>query len=218
MTAKKLTIKQKRFVNEMANPKIRNQTEAAIKAGCPPKNARITASRWLTNANILTAIEKRKQRALAHTGITPEEILGRAAQNMRVSVDDLLNENGAFDLEKARETGAIDDVKKYKSFARIDAETGNCIIKTEIEMYSSADARKEVARYIGLDKNPIAPKKIYSDEEKARELFHRLVEKRGWSVELAMEGIQMEFPHLDIKSLINDSEIAAGQKKLTRPE
>lgn len=210
MKGKQLTIKQKRFVDAMANPKTANQTEAAIKAGCPPKNARITASRWLTNANISTAIEQRKRRALAHTGITPEEVLGRAAQNMRVSIDDLLNESGAFDLEKARETGAIDDVKKYKSFARIDAETGDCIIKTEIEMYSSAEARKEVARYIGLDRNPIAPKKIYSDKEKARELFRRLVEIRGWSFEKSFAGVQESFPHLDIKSLFNDSEIAVS--------
>jgi len=48
----------------MAHPQTKNQTQAAITAGYPPKSARITASRWLTKANISEAIEKRKREVM----------------------------------------------------------------------------------------------------------------------------------------------------------
>lgn len=152
----KLTTQQQKFVEAMAMPDVKSQTEAAVKAGCPPRNARITACRWLTKANIRQAIEERKKRAIGNAGVTPEEILGSTVFNMRSSMADVLDESGSFDIEKARATGAIDVVKKYHSKTTVDAKTGNKVIITEIEIYSAADARKEVAKYIGLnDENPI---------------------------------------------------------------
>ncbi len=69
---------------------------------------------------------------------------------------DVLDESGSFDIEKARATGAIDVVKKYRSKTTLDAKTGDTVTITEIEIYSAAEALKEVAKYIGLnDKNPI---------------------------------------------------------------
>ena len=115
---KKPTRQQTKFIEAMANPHTKNQTAAAIIAGCPPKNARITASKWLTKSNILTALEERKRRAAAHSKVTPEEVLGSAAFQMRSSMDDLLGDDGSFSIVKARETGAVDLIKRHKETIR----------------------------------------------------------------------------------------------------
>ncbi len=155
MANNKLTVKQKLFVEAMANPQTKTQTEAAVKAGCPPKNARITASRWLTKANILEAIEKRKEKALAHAEVTPEEVIGFAAFQMRSSIDDVLDSSGSFDIEKARANGAIDVVKKFRDITKtITNSEGNLVTMktTEIEMMSGQEGWKELGKYLGLSK------------------------------------------------------------------
>lgn len=153
MNKKKLTIQQAKFVEAMAHPQTKNQTQAAIAAGCPPKTARITASKWLTKANILEAIRKRKRKVMEYAQVTPEEVLGFAAFQMRSSIADVLDDNGTFSLEKARATGAVDLIKKHKetmkTFTNKDGNTEE--IKTvEVEMLTNQDARKEVAKYLIL--------------------------------------------------------------------
>lgn len=199
MTKKKLTTQQSKFVEAMANPRTKNQTQAAIAAGCPPNSARVQASKWLTKANISEAVEQRKQRAIRHARITSEEVLGSAVFNMRSSMDDVLDESGSFSLEKARATGAIDIVKKLKETITTDKK-GDTKRVLEIELLSPADARKEVADYIGNKKLPPSPPPM-TDEETARELFRRLVELRGLSKEEAIEGVSGQFPNVDVKLL-----------------
>ncbi len=154
MNKKKLTLQQAKFVEAMAHPQTKSQTQAAIAAGCPPKTARITASKWLTKANIIEAIETRKSRAIANAGITPEEVLGSAVSQMRSSINDVLDESGSFSLEKARASNAIDFVKKHKETTKTFTNKDGAVttVKTiEIEMLSNQDGRREVANYI-LDK------------------------------------------------------------------
>lgn len=202
MSAKnKLTIHQNKFVEAMSDPKTKNQTQAAIKAGCPPKNARITAAKWLTKANILEAITKRKQRALAHSCITPEEVLGSAVFQMRSSMNDVLDENGSFDIEKARATGAVDLLKRHKETIKTDAE-GNITRTIEVELLTNQDARKEVANYIGVER--LSPDKPQTLEDKARELYRRAVEVLGYTEQEALEGVQIIFPEIDVKLLAAD--------------
>jgi phage terminase small subunit len=198
-----LTLQQKRFVEAMADPQTKNQTEAAIKAGYSPARARVTASELVTKRNILNAIQERKNRVIAHARVTPEEVLGSAVFQMRSSLADVLNENGVFDLERARETGAIDNVKKYQTVTRIDAETGDWIITTAVEMYSSAEARREVARYIGLDKKPFFQKPPETEEEFVREMFLRLVSK-GYPPDKVISKLQEDFTNQDVTSLVSD--------------
>lgn len=50
-----LTAKQQAFVREYAVD--HNGTQAAIRAGASPASAKVTASRWLTNANVRAAID-----------------------------------------------------------------------------------------------------------------------------------------------------------------
>lgn len=195
-----LTRREKKFVEAMADSRVKTQTEAAVKAGYSPLTARIIASQKLTKLNILEAIERRKQKVIEHADVTPEEVLGSAVFQMRSSIDDVLDERGEFNLEKARATGAIDLVKKYKIRTRIESETGNKEILTEIELYSPADARKEVANYISLDCKTQKPVPL-TDTELARNLFNYLMNKDNWSIEQVKAGVAMEFPAVNVNLL-----------------
>jgi len=155
MAKNKLTVQQKRFVEAMAHPGTKSQHEAAIAAGCPPKNARITASRWLTKANILNAIAERRRKVVVRAGVTPEEVIGFAAFQMRSSIEDVLDESGSFDLAKARATGAIDIVKKIKQETTTIKRRDGAIqttAKVEIEVLPSSDGRRALAEYMGVKK------------------------------------------------------------------
>lgn len=70
MTEKKLTVKQKKFVKAIASGK--SATEAAIKAGYSKRSAKVTASRALTKANIVKAVEKEVDSAAKKAGVSPE--------------------------------------------------------------------------------------------------------------------------------------------------
>jgi hypothetical protein len=156
MPRKTPTPQQEKFIEAMADPNTKNPTEAARKAGCPAKNARITASRWLTKANISEEIRERKERALAHHRLTPEEVLGSAAFQMRSSMADVLDDDGSFSIEKARATGAVDLIKRHKETIRtINHKDGSTeTVKTVlIELLTNQDGRKEVADYIGFSQN-----------------------------------------------------------------
>lgn len=142
------------FIEEMANPSTKSATEAAIKAGSPAKSARVTASRWLTNANISAEIQERVNQSLAHAQVTREEVLGNAAKQMRSSMDDLIDEQGFFDLTKARETGAIDLVKKMEIIESLDVETNTKTVRHKVEFESPSAARKELGNYLGMEKAP----------------------------------------------------------------
>lgn len=67
-----MTFKQKKFVENLISGD--NQTQAAIKAGYKPKNARIRASENVTKSNIKAELDKRKAEIEQKTNITVESI------------------------------------------------------------------------------------------------------------------------------------------------
>ena len=183
MSKNQLPKTQQQFVENMANPAVKNQTQAyQLAYDCSYNTARANAPRLLANACISQAIEHRKQRAIAHSRVTPEEVLGNAAFQMRSSIDDVLDDEGFFNIERARETGAADLIKKYKETIRtIHKEIGETeIIKTvEVELLPNQDARKEVANYIGLEKFAPPP----PDVEHYVTITRSVAEKNGVSLE-----------------------------------
>lgn len=203
MARKRLTKKQQAFVEAMADPTVKSQKHAAELAGYAPTTATTHVYKMLDNIRISEAIKERKQRAITHFQLTPEEVIGSAAFQMRSSIDDVLDDDGSFSLQKARETGAIDLLKKHKETIKTQiTENGTVHIKTvEIEMMTNQDARKEVASYIGLVKEPMNPLKSFSDLELAREMLSRLVGKHRWNQEEAIKAIAEDFPDIDIKLL-----------------
>jgi phage terminase small subunit len=205
--SKTLTARENKFVEAMADPNTKSLTEAAIKAGYSLKSARYIGYENSTKPYIKKAIAERKKRVIEHTRVTPEEVLGSAVFNMRSSIDDLLDEGGSFDIEKARQTGAIDIVKKLKETTRtiIDQDGNSQTVKTvEVEIESPAAARRQVADYINVQNHQFQ-KKEFTEEDMARELYHRLVDQRHWSKEQAIEGISKRYPNLDVKALLQDA-------------
>lgn len=116
--------------------------------------AAANASRLMKKAKIAKPIRQRIQMALANANVTDAEILGAATRQARSSVADVIDENGNFDLKKAKKTGAIDFVKKIKTTKRITEFEGGTAetVSTEFEMLTNQDARKELANYLGLEK------------------------------------------------------------------
>jgi len=86
-TARELTKLEGGFIDAMADPETKSQTNAAIKAGYSEKSARRIASRLMTKVDIWTAIEIRKAEYLRNANIKTEYILGAAVMNMMVTVD-----------------------------------------------------------------------------------------------------------------------------------
>ena len=72
---KKLTAQQRLFAHEYVVDLSGQQ--AAIRAGCSPKSARVTASRWLTHANVAKLVAELQAAKLARVGSKAERVLQR---------------------------------------------------------------------------------------------------------------------------------------------
>ncbi len=68
-----LTPKQALFVAEYLVDQ--NGKQAAIRAGCSPRSAEVTASRWLRLAKVKTAVAQRLERVLAKVDLRVEDVL-----------------------------------------------------------------------------------------------------------------------------------------------
>lgn len=193
----KFTPKQKRLIEELAKPDIKSVRSAAIKAGYAESTASTIVYQTLENTRIKEAVQNRINRALKHHKVTPEEVLGSAVFQMRSSMADILDDDGSFDYQKAKDTGAVDLLKKHKETTRtIQRESGNEIIKTvEVELQTNQDARKEVANYIGLEKFSSSTPDKLTDKELAAELFNRLIQ-RGFEPEDICKSLEQRFPTL----------------------
>lgn len=142
--------KVKKFVEGAASGK--KGPDAVIDAGWNQtrKAARVTASRLLSNANILEAVEKRKAEALSRAGITTDEIVGSIAEIATASLADV-DSNDEF-LRKAKANGVDHLIKKVKV---IYDKQGN-ITSREYEMYSRLEALDKLLDVRGAKKQAAA--------------------------------------------------------------
>lgn len=146
----KLTIRQEKFVEAIVDPETKSQSEAAIKAGFPVDTARITASQLLTNPNIRERIEQRKAEMAKYANIHADLVFGGTALRATASIDDALDEQGRFDIEKARETGVIHQIKRI---TRTPNKYGESV---SIELYGKDAAQDKLGQYLGLEQMPRA--------------------------------------------------------------
>lgn len=147
---KKLTIKERKFVEAMASPANNSQKEAAKKAGYSENTAAEIAHENLKKPHIVAAIEKRKAEVALHANVTPEQVLGATALRAFATIDDAFNEQGYFDINKARETGAIHLVKKM---SRKNTKYGEDV---SVEFYSNESAQDKLGSYLGMETMPAA--------------------------------------------------------------
>jgi len=100
MASRKLTVKQRKFVDEYLQSG--NGTQAAIKAGYAEKGARVAANRLLTNDNIKPIIQKRQKKAADKADVSLEWVLKQVKN---------LSENAKKDGDKLK---ALDMLIKHK--------------------------------------------------------------------------------------------------------
>lgn len=110
------------------------------------------AARLLQQRNIVDAIENRKRLAAEFCNITPEQIIGATALRAFATIDDAFDENGNFDIKKARKTGAIHLIKKLEKTP----------VGFKVEFYSNESAQEKLGNYLGLDKAPEANNDVAS--------------------------------------------------------
>lgn len=131
-----LNAKQQLFVTEYLQ--CFNATQAAIAAGYSPKTARSIGAENLTKPDILAEIQEH----LDESAMMASEVLMRLAQQARGDIGDYLNENGNFDLAKARRAAKTKLIKKFKTkttvrtFGEAEVET----TEVEFELYDAQAA------------------------------------------------------------------------------
>lgn len=181
-----ITAKNEKFAKNIADGEAPADAYQSAYPKAARSTARVNAYRLLANTRIQEVIEKRKQEAAKSAKIDNETVIGAAAREAFATIDDVLDgRTGKFSIRKARETGAIHHVK---SITRTPNKYGESI---RVEMYSAADARRELGDYLGIKQLP------RENEQKLKQTI------------AAIEHYLVEHPEADRGKVINT--FAAGR-------
>ncbi len=149
-TSKKLRLEWQRFADVYLENGM-NQTRAymAVYSDSSYETAMANASDLLRNTKILEYITQQ----LEKYGMGKIEALARLARQARGDIDDLINEKGSIDLEKARALSAIGIIKKIKVTEKIlPTLDGNETVlerTIDLELYSSQRALEIILKAHG---------------------------------------------------------------------
>lgn len=164
-----LSTKQQAFIN--AYLECYNATEAALRAGYSEKTAHAIGWENLRKPEILEAIQAR----LDETAMSANEVLMRLAEHARGDIDDYLDDNGNFDLAKARRAAKTKLIKKFKTkttvrtYGEAEVET----TEVEFELYDAQAALALLGKHHALftdrsevnNKGETLVKIIYADAD-----------------------------------------------------
>ena len=144
----KLTVKQKRFVEEYLIDL--NATQAAIRAGYSPNSARDIGSENLTKPHIRARVEEALAERSKRTGINADRVVRELARIAFVNAADVINFDTATLSENASEddTAAIASVK-VKTIPT-DAGEG---VEREIRMCDKLKALELLGKHLGMFNN-----------------------------------------------------------------
>lgn len=121
-----------------------NATQAAVRAGYSEDSARQQGFRLLKNADIRAYLDMR----MSEAAMPASEVLFHLAEIARGSLDDVIDEYGNVDLDKARKTGKIRLIKKMKS-RTVTTEESDVVIN-QVEVYSRVDALRLIGQFHSL--------------------------------------------------------------------
>lgn len=107
--AKKLTNRQRAWIDQYFICNM-NATEATARAwgAATRASAQAVGSRTLHNPIVAAEIQRRME----ESAMSAAEALSRLADQARATFDDLLNDQGNFDLNRARELGKLNSVRR----------------------------------------------------------------------------------------------------------
>ncbi len=132
----KLTSKQKVFVEEYL--KCWNAAQAARKAGYSKRTARFIGVENLSKPNIKVYIEERLKEKI----LSSDEVLVRLSDQARADMADLINEEGEFDLAKAKRLGVTHLIQEVK----VNKRSGDKSVK----LYNAQSALQLTGKYHAL--------------------------------------------------------------------
>lgn len=115
------------------------------------------------------------RRAQIHTDV----IVGGLAEITTASLGDVLDENGDFSLQKARENGVDHLIKKMEKIVRTDKE-GVTTVTYKFEMYSRLEAMNQLRDTFGMKQEPRP--NSHAEVESAIQDFIRRAGERGYQL------------------------------------
>jgi len=182
MRKRKLTQKQALTIEGVAQGK--SLYKAALDAGYAPTTAKVNIYKPLENTRILEAVEKRRGEALRNAQIDTAVIVGSLAEIATASLGDVLDENGEFDLEKARENGVDHLIKKLRVRTRYysngPGKEPDKEVTHEFEMYSRLEALNQLRDNFGMRQEPRP--NSHSEVESAIQDFIRRAKEKGYNI------------------------------------
>lgn len=177
---RKPTVKQLLTAEGIAQGKSAHR--AALDAGYSPSTAKTMIYKPLENSRILEAVERRKAQAMKRAQIHTDVIVGSLAEIATASLGDVLNDEGEFSINIARENGVDHLLKKVKVKVRSipngsdrppDIET-----TYEYEMYDRLNALNQLRDNFGM-KQEARPYNAQAEIDEAVRDFIEKAQQRG---------------------------------------
>lgn len=142
--AKKLTDKQKKFVEEYLIDL--NATQSAIRAGYSPKTANEQGARLLANVSIQEAISKAMAERSRRTGINQDRIVQELARIAFVKITDIVDPDGEINTN-----ASDDDLACIESYKVEDSDSVNgSSSKREVKLASKIKALELLGKNVGM--------------------------------------------------------------------
>lgn len=174
-----LTLKQKLFIEHYLET--RNGVEAARRAGYKGEYAvlGVQAFENLKNPKIQTEIERRLKPFI----LSANGVLNLLSAHANGSMDMVLDLEGRFDLNKARENGAIRLIKKIK----LHKDTGTI---SEVELHDPQSASVHLGKYWKLFTERV---EITDTREQAKSALSTILEETDLPQDKAVQIVAARF-------------------------
>lgn len=155
-----------------------NRTQAALRAGYSKRSAGEMGSKLLKNPEVAEYVSQR----LTESAMSADEALMRLAAHARGDIDDCLDDDGRFSLDKARKAKKTGLIKRLRirETTRVIDETEVKTQEIDFELHDAQAALQLIGRHhklfvdktelTGRDGGPIEHKDVteLSDEDLAR--------------------------------------------------
>lgn len=142
--AKKLTDKQKKFVEEYLIDL--NATQACIRAGYSVKTAKEIGAQNLTKLNIQEAISRAMAERSKRTGINQDRIVQELARIAFVKITDVVDSDGEINTN-----ASDDDLACIESYKVEDSDSVNgSSSKREVKLASKIKALELLGKHVGM--------------------------------------------------------------------
>lgn len=170
-----------------------NASLAAKKAGSNAKNLSVAGCDFLGKPEVVAMITNLRVKLQEELHVTAKEIIGSLLLTSRSTMADCVDEDGYFDWEKARLTGAVNQLKKVhietKEIVNKKGEVVGRLTITKAEMYSKMDANKQLAQMLGLQQSPKANE--YDTVCNAVKIY---MTEKGCTLKQAVDELSIQFP------------------------